>query len=219
MVPKTGLEGFLKAGVSEVSDARFNWQPRKDEEMKSKLQQIGEFAAPALLMSMMAGCASVSDLEKVQKQVDELKATAQNANAVATSAIASAEESKVLASDARNTARAASATSATAEQASAEASALAAAAAKNSEAAAGAAVEAEKTVKEASVIAAEAAKKSEAAAGAAVEAEKTVKAATITFPVMRFDPATGRFFLQWLTWPSMTEYTGTPPAAAPANGK
>jgi len=173
-------------------------------EMKSKLQQMSKVVVPALFVALMGGCASVSDLEKVQKQLDEVKATAtsanatasnasataNNANAAAGSAFATAKESKALASDALNTAKSASDTSASAEKASSEASGLAAAAAKNSE----------------------------AAVGAAEQAQKAVKDATIVFPVMRVDPATGLSTNQWIVWPSMTEYKGAPltPAAAPA---
>jgi uncharacterized phage infection (PIP) family protein YhgE len=151
--------------------------------MKTTLQQMGKFAVPAVLVAMMAGCATVSDLEKVQKQVDEVRA---NAN----SATATANEAKAIASEARNTANAAASASASAEKYSSEASGFAAAAVKSSE----------------------------AAVGTAVQAQKTVNDATIAFPWIRLDPATGRFYYQWVVWPSVGEYLGTAPAPA-ANGK
>lgn len=110
--------------------------------MKSTLQQMSKYAVPALLMAMMGGCASVSDLDKVQKQVDEVRVTANSANATA-------QEAKALANEAFNTAHAASTTSASAKQISSEASGYAAAAVKSSEAAVGVAVQAQKTVNDA----------------------------------------------------------------------
>jgi hypothetical protein len=173
-------------------------------EMKSKLQMMSKVAVPALLVAMMGGCASVGDLEKVQQQVDEVRATASSANATATnasatatsasaaagSAITTAKESKALASNALNTANAASATSASAEKVSSEASGLAAAAAKNSE----------------------------VAVGVAMQTQQSVKDATIVFPVMRVDPATGQPTVKWLVWPDMSDYKGTPitPVVVPA---
>jgi len=191
--------------------------------MTGKLQHVSKIAVPALLMAMMAGCASLSDLEKVQQQVDEVKATATAANATATtanvvatsasatasnasavasdantvasSAMATAKESKALASDARSLSDAAAATSAAAEKTSTEASGLAT---------------------EASGLAATAAKASEKAVGVAVQAQKSMQQATIIFPVARMNPATGLPFVQWVVWPSMSEYKGVVPAPAAA---
>ena len=105
--------------------------------MTSKLQQMGKFAVPALLVGMMAGCATTSDLEKVQKQVDQLKVTANNASTAS-------QEARAVANEARDTANSASAASASAERS-------AAAAMKGSEAAVVTATQAQKTVNEATI--------------------------------------------------------------------
>jgi murein lipoprotein len=157
-------------------------------EMKSQLQFMSKFAVPTLLMVMMAGCASVSDLEKVQNQVNEVRITANSANATAMEAKSVANEARSTANEARNTANEALASSSSAKQFSSDASGFAAAAVKSSE----------------------------AAVGVAVQAQKAVNDFTVAIPWMRLDPATGRFVMQWIVWPSMTEYTGAPPAPAPA---
>jgi murein lipoprotein len=113
-------------------------------QMTSKLQQMGKFAVPALLVGMMAGCATTSDLEKVQKQVDQLNVTANNASTAS-------QEAKSVANEARSMAYSATTASASAEKASSEANGFAAAAMKGSEAAATAAMQAQKTVSEATI--------------------------------------------------------------------
>jgi hypothetical protein len=150
--------------------------------MTSKLQQVGKLAVPALLVAMMAGCATTKDVENLQNQINEVRASASNANATASSAVATASDAKTIASEARSTANAAMA-------AATEASGFASAAMKGSE----------------------------MAAGAAAQAQKTVGEATVAIPWMRLDPATGRFVVQWIIWPSVGDYVGAAPvAAAPA---
>jgi hypothetical protein len=140
---------------------------------------MGKLAVPTVLAAILAGCASTSDIEDLQKQVNTVRATANSANATA-------QEAKAIATEARNTANVAVAASASAEKFSSEASGFAAAAVKGSE----------------------------AAVGTAAQAQKAVSDATIAFPWMRLDPATGRFYYQWVVWPSVGEYLGTQPAPA-----
>lgn len=149
--------------------------------MTSKLNKAGKFALPALLLALMSGCATVEDLQKVQKQVDEVRATANSANATA-------QEARSIALDARSTANKAMETAALAEKNSSDASGFASAAMKGTE----------------------------LAVGTAVQAQKMVGDATVAIPWMRMDPATGRFYVQWIIWPDVSEYMGAPPAAPEA---
>lgn len=148
--------------------------------MTNKLNKVSKFAIPALLLALMSGCATVEDLERVQKQVDEVRVTANSANATA-------QEARSIALDARSTANKAMETAALAEKRSSEASGFASAAMKGTE----------------------------LAVGTAVQAQKMVGDATVAIPWMRLDPATGRFAVQWIIWPSVGEYMG---GVAPANG-
>lgn len=148
--------------------------------MTSKLQQVGKIAVPALLVAMMAGCATTKDVENLQNQVNEIRMSASSANATA-------QDARSIANEARSTANKAMDTAVAAEKQAAEASGFASAAMKGSE----------------------------MAAGSAAQAQKTVGEATVAIPWMRLDPATGRFVVQWIIWPSVGEYTGAAPAAAP----
>jgi hypothetical protein len=152
-----------------------------DKQMTSKLQRMSKFSVPILLLGMMAGCATTKDLEKVQMQVDALRATANQASSAS-------QEAKAIASDARNTANAASALSISAKNTSSEASELATAAVKNSE----------------------------AAATAAMQAQKTVDEAKIAVPMMRLDPMTGRYVVNWVVWPAPEQPAAALPAPVPA---
>jgi hypothetical protein len=116
----------------------------REIEMKTKLQQMSRFAVPAMLVTMMAACASTEEMKKMQQQVEMVRASANSANAAA-------QEAKAIASEARNTANAASAVAVSAEKASAEAREFASASMKSSEAAVGVSVQAQKSVNDFSI--------------------------------------------------------------------
>jgi hypothetical protein len=163
--------------------------------MKSNHQHMNKLALPTLLLVMMAGCASVSDLESVQKQLNEVKATAsaaaetaKGATDVANNANTTAEEAKALATEARHTASGAAAISASAQ----------------------------KTASDASGFAADAVKNTEAAVGVALQAQKSVGDPHLMVPTMRLDPVTGRVLTEWVALPSPVGAPQAPAAIQPA---
>lgn len=163
--------------------------------MKSNYQHMNKLALPALLLAMMAGCASVSDVESLQKQLVEVKATAtaaaetaKGATDVARNANTTAEEAKALATDARQTASGAAAISASAQ----------------------------KTASDASGFAADAVKNTEAAVGVALQAQKSVGDPRIMVPTMRLEPVTGRVLTEWVALPSAVGAPQAPAVTQPA---
>jgi hypothetical protein len=168
--------------------------------MKSKFQQISKIAVPAVLVAMMTGCVSTSDIEDLQSQIISVRGMADSANTTANSAYSLAQEAKAAAGDARNAANSAAAT---ANSAVATANTAAAKAAS-----------AEKASTEASGYASAAVKTTETAVGLATQAQKAVGEATVAIPWMRLDPATGQFTVQWIIWPSVGEYLPAQPAQA-----
>jgi hypothetical protein len=66
----------------------------------SVLRRVFSYSLPVLLTGVIAGCASTSDFEALQKRVDELQATTTHASSVAEAAHATASEASIRADSA-----------------------------------------------------------------------------------------------------------------------